>query len=253
MWRDIEHTIARELGRINLGHPGSYPHTQCEDFLNKAPTPHALDIIELTFRVIDTELRDPRRARFQHIQVKQTPDDAIVELNHRFREHGIGYQFAGGQIIRVDSQYLHNQVVEEALTLLHEQGFEGPQDEFMSAHDHYRKGEYKDAIVDAENAFESIMKSICDARNWAYTSTATAKDLINVVLTKGLIPPYLQTHFAGLRSTLEAGLPTVRNKSASSHGQGATSIVVPEYMAAYALHLAATNIVLLVQAHKALP
>jgi hypothetical protein len=67
-----------------------------------------------------------------------------------------------------------------------------------------------------------------------------------------LIPQYLETYFSGLRQVLEAGVPTVRNKT-SGHGQGATPTHVPEHLAAYVLHLAASNIVMLIEAHKALP
>jgi hypothetical protein len=66
-----------------------------------------------------------------------------------------------------------------------------------------------------------------------------------------LIPGYMETQFAGFRSTLVDGLPTVRNKT-SGHGQGRSAKQVPGYLAGYALHLAATNIVLLVEAHEAL-
>jgi hypothetical protein len=48
---------------------------------------------------------------------------------------------------------------------------------------------------------------------------------------------------------LEGGLPTVRNKNAG-HGQGPTPVSVPDYLVAYALHMAAANIVLLIQAHR---
>jgi hypothetical protein len=64
-----------------------------------------------------------------------------------------------------------------------------------------------------------------------------------------LIPKYLTSHFEALVTTLEAGLPTVRNKT-SSHGQGKSPVAVPEYIAAYALHVAASNISLLVKANK---
>lgn len=47
----------------------------------------------------------------------------------------------------------------------------------------------------------------------------------------------------------EAGVPTVRNKL-GGHGQGAEQIEVPDYVAAYALHLTATNILLLVNAEE---
>jgi hypothetical protein len=43
----------------------------------------------------------------------------------------------------------------------------------------------------------------------------------------------------------------VRNKN-SGHGQGLFAKKVPDYFAGYALHLAATNIVFLVEAHEAL-
>ena len=65
------------------------------------------------------------------------------------------------------------------------------------------------------------------------------------------MPSYMETHLAGLRNTLEAGLPTLRNKN-SGHGQGIRAKNILEYFAGYALHLAATNIVFLVQAHEAL-
>ena len=59
----------------------------------------------------------------------------------------------------------------------------------------------------------------------------------------------MQSHFTGLRSTLESGVPTVRNKL-SGHGQGAEEINVPDYIAAYALHLTASNILLLAKADE---
>jgi Domain of unknown function (DUF7014) len=43
----------------------------------------------------------------------------------------------------------------------------------------------------------------------------------------------------------------VRNKN-SGHGQGRSPKQVPGHLARYALHLAATNIVFLVEAHEAL-
>ena len=55
------------------------------------------------------------------------------------------------------------------------------------------------------------------------------------------------SHFSALKSTLESGLPTVRNREAG-HGQGPETIVVPEYIAGYALHLTASNILLLAKA-----
>ena len=57
------------------------------------------------------------------------------------------------------------------------------------------------------------------------------------------------SYFSAVRGCLDSGLPTVRNKT-SGHGQGQEIIELPEHFAAYALNLAATNIVFLVNAYK---
>jgi hypothetical protein len=96
------------------------------------------------------------------------------------------------------------------------------------------------------------MKAICTARNWPYDPNKdAAKQLIDIVFNNGLIPPYLQAQFAALRSVLESGVPTVRNKT-SGHGQGPVPTAVPDWLAAYVLHLTASNIVLLMEAHNAM-
>ena len=114
---------------------------------------------------------------------------------------------------------------------------------------HYKRGM---TSADCLKAFESTLKCICDRRRWGYKPTDTAKALLNVVFEKGLVPAFLQSHFTSLRSSLEAGVPTVRNKL-GGHGQGGTPVAVPDSLAAYALHLSATNIVLLVQLENEMP
>jgi len=63
---------------------------------------------------------------------------AVEELNERFREHGVGYQFEELKIVRVDSQVLHAEVVKPALHLLSESAFSGANADFLKAHEHYR-------------------------------------------------------------------------------------------------------------------
>jgi hypothetical protein len=75
---------------------------------------------------------------------------------------------------------------------------------------------------------------------------------IDTLFKNGLIPAELGSHFAGLRTAMESGLPTLSNRT-SRHGQGAVPTQIPSYFAAYALHLMASNIIFLVEAHKALP
>jgi len=155
------------------------------------------------------------------------------------------------RIVRVDSDLIHSQVVQPTLRFLSQQGFEGPNEEFLNANDHYRDGDFRDAITDAHNAFESTLKAICDQRGWQYEAGARVSDLLRVVRSKGLLPSYLDASFDQLAATLASGLPQLRNNQ-GAHGQGATPIRTPAYVAAYALHLTATNILFLAEAHGAL-
>jgi hypothetical protein len=146
-WSAIHDMMARELGVPALAH-GSDPSERCVNFLGEADADGVLNIVELSFRVIDRGARRVPSYQREKTNITQDADDAIAELNERFREHAIGYQYREGELIRVDSEYLHTTSVEPALTLLHDMGFTGPNAEFLSGHEHYRKGAYKEAIAD---------------------------------------------------------------------------------------------------------
>ena len=249
-WNFIHDTIAHEKGLPELSRDVHTPQAKCENYLIKAKSiEDSLDIIELTFYVIEQQIGELEIYALKGLGISQKPQAAVAELNYRLREAALGYQFENGKIIRIDSQFLHSEVVLPALCVLQNPIFRGAQEEFMNAHAHYRAGEYKDAIVDALNAFESTLKSICDTMNWAYPLNARASDLLKIVRRHKLLPDYLDQAFDQLIATLKCGLPTVRNEE-GGHGQGGTVRETPGYIAAYALHLAAANIVLLSHAFE---
>ena len=78
---------------------------------------------------------------------------------------------------------------------------------------------------------------------------ATANDLIQIVLNNELIPNFMESHFSGLRGALESGITTLRNRR-GGHGQGPKPVPLPDYIAAYALHLTGSNILLLAKADE---
>jgi hypothetical protein len=249
LWDVIFSTMCRERGVFYLGYERDTRDEQCKQFVLNFATDGALDIIELSFRVIDRVSRELGHDQKFRASINQEPEDAIEELNQRFREHGIGFQNAAGELLRVDSQFIHAEAVKPALALLNQTGFDGPADEFIRAFDHYRHGRNKEAVAEALKSFESTMKVICKARNWPHPPNATAKPLMDTLFKNGLIAPELESHFAGLRAAMESGLPTISNRT-SRHGQGPDLVTIPPHFAAYALHLTASNIVLIVQAHN---
>ncbi len=258
-WHFVLEGLRRERGTFQLikarANNRHDENEVAQYFLDEGDVERALDVVQLVFQVIlfHREVLEQHRQNDHLGELKQTPEEAIDELNARFKEHGVGYQFENGQIVRVDSQLLHAEIVKPALALLHDKAFAGPNDEFLKAHEHHRHGRQEECLVDCLKAFESTMKVICDKRGWPYDKNKdTVSKLIDVVFTRGLIAPHVQGEFTALRGILESGLPPTRNRNAG-HGQGARVRTVPPYLAAYALHTTAANIVFLVEAHKALP
>lgn len=249
-YRAVVDILRREYGVFRLSENGShddqgYLGELVDFFLREINIDRSLDVIELCFRAIDTCTRN---FRYLHrTDAAAVADDAMYELNQRFKEHGVGYCFENGWIVRVDSQLIHAEVVKPALKLLDQRKYAGAQQEFLRAHEHYRTGNAKEALNECLKAFESVMKSICDDRGWPYGDGATARGLIKACFDNQIVPSFWQSHFSSLRSLLESGVPTARNKE-SGHGQGAAPTNVPMHLVGYALHMTAATIVFLAEA-----
>jgi hypothetical protein len=220
-------------------------------FLNEKNIDKVIDVIEITFRYIDVVTRKYNYSYDN--RSNERASEAIEEFNGRAKEHGVGYQYTDGEIIRVDSELVHKEAVVPALTVLRGQKFSSAQDEFLKAHEHYRHGRMSEALVDALKAFESTMKIICDGRGWAYDKSKGASELVRACLDNGLIPPYWQNHFNGLKNVLTSAIPTPRNKQ-GGHGAGsAPAQVPPSELVSYVLHMTASTILFLSEADKKLP
>ena len=251
----IVDTLCREYGVFRLAGAKDYGNREhlnefVNAFLQEKDVEKCLDFIELAFKVVDHFTRSYEYLRRNRASEKA--DEAIDELNSRFKEHGVGYQFIDGEMIRVDSELIHSEVIKPALRLLNQTHYAGAHEEFLKAHEHYRHGHYKESLNECLKSFESVMKSICDKRKWTYQSGATAKALIQICLDNSLIPSFWQQNYSSLRNLLESSVPTGRNKL-GGHGQGAESVTVPGHLVAYMLHMTAASIVFLAEAEANLP
>ncbi|MGO8928968.1 MAG: STM4504/CBY_0614 family protein [Limisphaerales bacterium] len=256
LFEDVRRTLCKEYGVSKLTtarqpshlYPASF-RKQVEDFfLTCKDVARCLDVIQLIFNVINNFVR---RYRSEFSGSRTSPDAAIEELNERFKEHRIGFQFCEGQILRIDSEFTHQEITMPALNLLQQPHLHLANQEFLAAHEHHRHGRYKECLNECLKAFESTMKAICHKRKWPYSQNDTAKPLIEICISHNLLPVFMQSHLTGLRTTLESGVPTARNKT-SGHGQGVTPITVSEEFASYVLHLTAANIRFLAASEQAL-
>lgn len=250
---DIVQALCKEYGLFLLPPSTSLKQNrwiELFDFiLNTDDVEHCIDAIEIGCLFI--EERAPHYGYRLSYDSERICADAIGEINDRFKQNGVGFQYVDGEIIRIDSELLHTEAVKPALKLLNHRHFQGAQEEYLAAHEHYRHGRNKEALVDCLKSFESTMKAICDKRGWAYDKGATAKGLIQVCFENKLIPEFWQNEFSHLKGLLESGIPTGRNKL-GGHGQGSALVAVPSHLVAYMLHMTASTIVFLGEAERAL-
>jgi hypothetical protein len=243
----IHKTLCKEYGIFALTDKYSSDETNILNFLlTEKDTERVLDVVELSFKFILKVIKEDFDTYEYYTEVELSPDESIEELNDRFKEHGIGYQFESGDIIKVDSTYIHNEITKPTLTLLWNKTFKGANEEYLKAHEHYIHGRNKECLTECLKAFESTMKIICTEKGWTFNQNDTARKLIQVCFQNNLVPPFTQNQFTSLQSLLESGIPTIRNK-VGGHGQGQILQKVDDEMTRYGLNLAGTNIVFLVE------
>ena len=244
----VNKSLVKELGVFELPlSNGAYSPTYFSKianfFLSSVETDIDLSVIELMMLGISI-FHDSYPNRYDL-------KEAVNDLNQRFREHGVGYQYENGQIIRTDSEFIHVEAVKPALQLLGNPTYKGAQEEFLTAHEHYRHGRYDAALTDCLKAFESTMKIIIHKRSWVCDKNATSKKLIDCCLSNELIPKFWTDQFNSLSNILTSSIGTPRNKL-SGHGKGNDEIVVPEHLIQYVLHMTASTIVFLIKAEESL-
>ena len=100
----IQYILCKEYGQFTLSEKSkstTLPNADIFRFIEDCSDDEKLlDIIETSIKYIDLVAR--KSAFYQRVKVRMYPDDAIEELNHRFLEHGLGYQYEFGKIIRID-------------------------------------------------------------------------------------------------------------------------------------------------------
>lgn len=248
---DVEGILIREYGRLSVPSyaaartsiPPVIEHfSRCED-------EQALDFIEACFH------------SFQH-SPRQEGVDAINQI---FRDEGIGYELSrlveteveddtpgpfppnGGkriqitypQFIRLDNRHIHHEVVSPCLDVLSGSNFAVANEEILKAHMALRAGDWGDAITASAAAFESVLKTICRKKKWAFDHERdTCSRLVDICKEKGLFPPFYADplKFTG----------TIRNKLSDAHGRGPKrEYDASKELAEHMVHLTSSHILML--------
>ena len=208
-----------------------------------------LRTIEISLSILNGDLG--------HIK-KYLPDcqerlkETAQEINDIFDIAKIGYQIVENRIVRRDSEYLHRETTKKAVSLLKNNSFEGPLEEFEKALSKYSQGDYSGAIYEANKAYESTMKSILTELNISFEEKYAAARLVGLLYENQLLSPIMQSFNSNLNETLKSllkTLPTLRNNM-GGHGQGKDPKNVSKSYAEFALHICGSFIVFLIHRYE---
>lgn len=247
LYKSVHDILIREYEVFRLNDNSTFEGQVLNFFIKESDDEKCLDVVELMFKVINTYVKTSDY--YYGTTTEINPEEAIAELNGRFKEHGFGFQFEANEIIKVDSSYVHSEIVKPTINLIWNNRFSGANEEYLKAHEHYRHGRNKECLTECLKAFESTMKIICKEKEWTYSDKDTSKKLINICFQNELIPSFTQNQFTSLRNLLESGVPTIRNRL-GGHGQGQVPKTVDDEMTRYALNLTGSNIIFLIEQSK---
>jgi hypothetical protein len=252
-WKLVNRTVCEEHGKKTLKPKefGSKFHDwyKVESYFDSLENvDECLDVIEIIFRFI---LKIPKIAEENNIRIlgEYDTEEVFEDLNTRFLENGVGYTFQDKRIVRIDNLLLHKEILLETLQFLSTKTFSNANEEFLNAHSHFRHRRYKECINDCLKSLETTLKIICSENGWPYNITDTSKKLLETCTNNKLVPTFLTSHYTSLLSTIESGVPSIRNKL-TGHGQGSNKIQVPDHFASYVLYLTGTTINFLISCQK---
>ena len=259
LWKELYRRLSYRLGRARLS-GGGQAETLGQEVMRyvlSCPGAEFLDVVEDIFQT----------ATFQRLSSEAKP--IVEEIRSIFRADGLPYSltdlvtetvkvdpasvplpFSPGNVFRTntlaypkvimrDNEAAYVSAVGPALELLTRPHFKHANEEYVAAHEDYRKGEYRDALTKCASAFESVLKVCCARKRWPYQETDTAKALTNIFFERTKLDRYFEPALMVVA--------TLRNRLSSAHGAGTNPKVVPQHLAHFALNATATAILLVVE------
>ena len=252
LWREVYDKLIFSLGTLRLSVTQEATHyiNDLGNFLGECSDEHFLDFIELSFQssairdssVHVQDIIDAVNRFFQHDDLPYRLTDFVYAPERRrpgsrlplgYQEHSLQ---SYPQIVRRDSDVLHETAIEPALTILREPAFSSANKEFLEALMDYRKGDYEDSVTKCGSSFESVMKVICKQKGWPVDREAAK--LLNSILRNTELPPFLKQPLIQIA--------TIRNELGSAHGAGAQPRRVSKHLAQYTINLTASAVLLLI-------
>ena len=242
-WQEVHTKLQYSHGREVLAETSSdilsFQEDETIEFLSQCGEEHFLDFTELILQY----------EAFWELEVD--PSLLIDAVNEFFKADHLPYSLTDfvhvqdsidvyPQIIRRDSEVLHETAIQPALALLANPVFASANEEFLGALKDYRNGDHRDCVTKCGSSLESVMKVICDRKRWSYQQNDTAATLLSNILPRTKLERFFEQPIMLVA--------TIRNRLSTVHGAGVEPREVPPHVAQYAINATASAILLLVEA-----
>ena len=209
-----------------------WEQVNAKDFILKGVPRFVLDATEIFYDLLAE----------QRSGTKANPTDYQRKLNGVFEDDNLPWRMLDGRIIKLDSQWVEQEIIRKAHELLSSSGFDGALREFLEARMDLTSGDTKGAIHSANLAFESTIKSILNV------DQAKPGALIRKLIDNGLVPDYYEGFLKVFEENILRSVAIARNfEKGVGHGQGATINDPPKSLAELAVNLAGVLILYLMQ------
>jgi hypothetical protein len=167
-------------------------------------------------------------------------ESALNEMFDRFR---FGFSIEGGEVHRLDSPLLAQEVVGPALLAIDRPGWEQVDRTYREAIEHHRaSSEIDDALTSAASAVEAALKA---SGYRGATLGELVKDFRRKPVASGYSPDILKS-----LSDLLSQLMAWRSHSGNAHGKAPEAEEPPRELATLAIHWAGAFILYLSEAHR---
>jgi hypothetical protein len=195
LYRDIilHHGIRRKIDETYLKNPTTFQNNFISGFENLIDSQNNitfyLDLIELFL-----------------IKIREEKIEIIFSINKIFYKYSLGYQIdeIKYQIIKIDSKHIYQETTKQVLLLLNDTRFKNADDEYRKAFEELKNGNYEAVLVEANKAFESTMKIICELKEYNLPNKHSASALIAHLRKNNFIENFQDEKFNGLAKTLHS-------------------------------------------------
>lgn len=256
-WENLWHAFCDEKGKdheeknINGDYDFNNPD-DCDEFtkayrlrcykqIKEGAIEDVFDMIDIAFQMTSKDIENTPIQHQKNLRNKlEKYHQAIKDINIRFERENVGYRIENNQIER---KTLNLDLALPALDLLRDENFKHARNNFYLAHRSYQNKNYGECVVNASKSFEDLLKALCAQQELEHDPEGSTENLVKV-LCEDL---FSSSKFNKKFSQSFKFLPDVRAHF-GGHGSAPEDKETPDFMARYALHLVATNILFFIQA-----